>query len=130
MEITIDLLKSLTAEDLRRIEVYQKLLKEAEEAVKAVIGKYKFDICQAKITLWSDGNNAEYLTHNGVWQARYLHQRYDVPITVDDVFDVFKEAYEHNLKNTGRVNIKADSAGYFRSFVSKCKEKTERRCEV
>lgn len=125
MEITIELLKSMTAEDLRRIEVYQKLLKEAEEAVKTVIGKYKFDIYQEKITLWSDGNNAEYLTHNGVWQARYLHQRYDVSITVDDIFSVFKEAYEHNLKNTSRVNTKADSAAYFRTFISGCKNLKE-----
>ena len=122
MEITMELLKSLKSEDLRRIEVYQKLLKEAEEAVNLVIGKYKFSILQEKIILWNDGNNAEYLTHNGVWQARYLHQTYDINITVDGIFDVFKEEYEHRLKNNGRVNNKAESASYFRLFISKIKE--------
>ena len=120
MEITMGFLKSLKSDDLRRIEVYQKFLKEAEEAVKLVIEKYKFSIFEEKITLWNDGNNAEYLTHNGVWQARYLHQTYDINITVDEVFDVFKEEYE--LKNNGRVNNKAESASYFRAFISNIKE--------
>ena len=122
MEITIDLLKSMTADDLKRIEVYRELLKKAESAVESVIGAYKFDIFQEKITIRNDGNNAEYLTHDGIWQARYLHQRYDVKITVESVFDIFKEEYEHNLKRDGRVNDKASSASYFRYFVSTCEK--------
>ena len=123
MEITTELLKSLSSEDLKRIEVYKKLLAEAEEAVETIIGTYKFDIFQEKVVIRNDGNNAEYLTHSGVWQARYLNQRYDVSITVENIFDIYKECYEHNLKNTGRVNTKADSAVYFRFFVRKCKDR-------
>lgn len=119
MEITIELLKSMSAEDVRRIEIYRELLNEAEEAVKTIIATYKFNIFQDKIVIWNDGNNAEYLTHNGIWQARYINQSYDVNITVQDVFEIFKEAYEH--KNISKVNLKAQSAGYFRSFVNRCK---------
>ena len=78
MNITVDFLKSLSAEDLRKIKEYQVLLADAENAVKAVVARHKFSLFQDKIVLYNDGNNAEYLTCDGVWQARYLHQKYDV----------------------------------------------------
>ncbi len=121
MDITIDFLKSLSAEDLCKIKQYQVLLADAENAVKAVVARHKFSLFQDKIVLYNDGNNAEYLTRDGVWQARYLHQKYDVKITVEDIFDVYKEEHEHKLLNTNTVNNKADSAGYFRNFVKRCK---------
>lgn len=121
MNITVDFLKSLSAEDLRKIKEYQVLLADAENAVKTVVARHKFSLFQDKIVLYNDGNNAEYLTRDGVWQARYLHQKYDVKITVEDIFDVYKEEYEHKLLNANTVNNKADSAGYFRTFVKRCK---------
>lgn len=117
MDITIDLLKSLSPDDIKRIEIYSKLLKDAEAAVKVIKAAYKFSIGENKITVFNDGNNFEYLLHEGIWQARYLHQTYDVAINVDAIFDVYKEEYERSLKPSSTRNLKAESASYFRSFV-------------
>lgn len=126
MEITVDLLKSLSSDDMKRIAKYSELLEEAEKAVKIIKSAYKFNIGEFAITVFNDGNNYEYLLHEGVWQARYLHQNYDVSINVNSVFDVFKENYEYKLTRSSMVNKKAESASYFRSFVNRCKEILEK----
>lgn len=126
MEITIDLLKSLSSDDIKRITKYSELLEEAEKAVEIIKAAYKFNIGEMKITVSDDGNNCEYLLHDGVWQARYLHQSYDVCINVNSIFDVFKENYEYTLIRSSRVNMKAESASYFRSFVNRCKKMLEK----
>lgn len=115
MEITRDLIESLTADDLKEIEQLSKLLTEAKQAVEIVRSYYTFRIGEERVTLWHDNNNGEYLTRDGVWQARYLHQTYDVPCTVDGVFEAFKEA-------RGKTHGEVTAAQYFRSFINRTKK--------
>lgn len=123
IEITIDFLESLTATDMERIEVYNCLLAEAKEAVSTICAAYSFKIGEDKIVIWKDTHNAEYLTHSGVWQARYFHQTYDLAVTVDSIFNAYKAEYEQRKHLTSGVNNPANSAGYFRSFVQKARWK-------
>ena len=122
---TIEFLRSLNPQDLRRIEKYSELLEEAEDAMRTILSSYKFDLRQDKILVYNDGCNSEYLLHSGVWEARYLYLSYDVKVTVEGIFDIFKEEYEHRLSKSVRVNNKADSAIYFRSFIARTKEKNK-----
>lgn len=117
MEITTDLIESLTAEDVELILKYNELLSEAKNAVKIIKNTCLFHIGEKEITLFNDGNNREYLTFDGIWKARYLHQSYDIPVTVEGVFDVYKAEYEYKKLKSTRRNDKAESAKYFRTFV-------------
>lgn len=119
MEITIDLIENLTPEDIELILKYNELLSEAKNAVKIIKNTCLFHIGEKEITLSDDGNNREYLTFDGIWKARYLHQSYDVTVTVEGVFDVYKTEYEHKKSKSAQVNNKADSAGYFRTFIKR-----------
>lgn len=127
MEITLDLIRSLKDQDVARILDYMKLLTEATEAVEVVSKAYKFNMRQEKVTVYRDASNAEYLTHEGVWQARYLHQQYDVCVTVEGVFEVYKAKYERDLERHDTIKVTdkntAESADYFRSFVNRCRLK-------
>ena len=89
-----------------------------------------FGIGEDRIEVWADreGNNHEYLTHSGVWQARYLNQEYDVPCTADAIFTLYRSEY---MLKAGFVSEAVDRgayhrarqdklvAEYFRSFVSR-----------
>lgn len=123
MEITRDFIDSLAKEDIELVLDYSNLLERAKEDVEAVKEAYRFKIGEDKITIWKDQHNAEYLTHDGVWKARYLHQKYDLPVTVDSVFEAYKAEYQKNKHPNRLVNNLADSAGYFRSFARKAKER-------
>jgi hypothetical protein len=123
MDITKDLIESLSSDDLDNILIYKELLEEAKEATRIIKSFYKFSIGEDKITVWSDSCNAEYLTHSGVWMARYLNQTYDVSVNVDSIFKVYKEKYNASKIHSCRVNNVEDSAGYFRSFVRATEEK-------
>lgn len=122
MEITSDLLESLTTEDIAKILDYRNLLIDAKMDVEAIRETYKFKIGEEKITIWNDEHNVEYLTHNGVWQARYLHQTYDLPVTVDAVFEAYKELYNEQRNPRKLVNNIADGAKYFKSFAQKARK--------
>jgi hypothetical protein len=117
MEITIDLIENLTPEDIELILKYNELLSEAKDAVKIIKNTCLFHIGEKRIILSDDGNNREYLTFDGVWKARYLHQSYDIPVTVEGVFDVYKAEYEYRKSKSTQIKQKADSARYFRSCV-------------
>lgn len=117
MEITIDLIESLTPEDIDRILIYSDLLSESKKAVQIIKDTCLFHIGEKEITLSYDGNNRESLTYDGIWKARYLHQSYDVPVTIEGIFDVYKAEYEYRKSKSTSVNKKANSAGYFRSCV-------------
>lgn len=117
MEVTIDLIENLTPEGIGLILKYNELLSEAKNAVKTIKNTCLFHIGEKEITLSDDGNNREYLTFDGIWKARYLHQSYDIPVTIEGVFDVYKAEYEHRKSKSTSVNKKANSAGYFRSCV-------------
>lgn len=119
MEITIDLIENLTPEDIELILKYNELLSEAKNAVKIIKNTCLFHIGEKEITLSDDGNNREYLTYDGIWKARYLHQSYDIPVTIEGIFDVYKAEYEHKKSKSTQVNNKAASAGYFRTFIKR-----------
>lgn len=125
MQITKELLESLTCQDIEQILVYRNLLEKAKRDVEAIKEAYRFRIGEDKVTVWKDEHNAEYITHGGVWQARYLHQTYDLPVTVDAVFDAYKAEYEKKKHPGGLVNNLADSARYFRSFAQKARKMLE-----
>lgn len=109
--------------------------REAKEAAELIHEAYKngFGIGEDKIEVWCDrdGYNHEYLTHAGVWQARYLHQTYDVECTADAIFEHYRAEYliNHNFTREytdGCCQSKAGEqkliASYFRSFVSRIKQ--------
>lgn len=108
-------LESLTAEELRSIIALDKLRMEAVADAGIIKSEIYFCIGEDKKELWNDTNNAEYITHSGIWQARYLHQTYDVTCTAAGIYETYKEAYFANGKTT--------AASYFRSFVRKLREK-------
>ena len=77
------------------------------------------------IKVWEDaaGYNAEYLTHAGLWQGRYLHQSYDVWCTSDEIFKLLVAEYlvENNYVERYSGSEIAENAlitGYFRKFVN------------
>ena len=107
---------SLSAEEIADILKLEELRKEAQSCYGIIHKNIKFSIGEDKIKLWDDTNNAEYITHSGVWQARYLHQTYDVICTIEGIFDVFKAEYFKSKRHDCKVNNTADSARYFRSF--------------
>lgn len=115
----------------KEIEIIHGLIPIAEKAAKAaeIIHKtYRFAIGEESIVVWSDDYNQELLTHTGFWQARYLHQKYDVRCTKEDIFRHYKAAW---LINNGYVSQRNPQGGlteeaklmevcrYFESFVRK-----------
>ena len=110
--------------------------KEAKEVSQMIHQAYKnaFDIGEDKVKVWSDDCNAEYLTHEGVWQARYLYQTYDIKCSPDEIYPYFRaeyliqngyaEEYTSNGAITEEGRLK-QIAGYFRSFVRRAQEKPE-----
>ena len=110
--------------------------KEAKEESKMIYQAYKnaFGIGENTIEVWSDDYNAEYLTHDGVWQARYLHQTYDVKCSPNEIYQLFRG--EYLIQNGYAEEIGSDGclteegkqkqiAGYFRSFIRRSKQKLE-----
>ena len=125
----IDLME-LTAEDLADIEVLQKLRKEAERLYRVIVNNQKVPLIlddQNRYKLWDDGNNAEYLALKDgewVWQARYVHQTYDVPINLEKIYQTMVNGYKHRKdeRKRGLVNNCDDAIKYFKSYVLKLEE--------
>ena len=130
MELTVDqilLLNGLT-----------EVAKEAKEAAELIQKAYShaFGIGEDKIEVWKDrdANNFEYLTHDGIWQARYLHQSYDVKCTSDEIFVYLRAEYmikhgfakeytdSYCITKEGEL---AEIVRYFRAFISKVREKVD-----
>ena len=103
----IDLME-LTAEDLADIEVLQKLRKEADRLYRVIVNNQKVPLIlddQNRYKLWDDGNNAEYLALKDgewVWQARYLHQTYDIPINLEKIYQTMVNGYKHRKDKSKR----------------------------
>lgn len=122
----VEKIKSFTVDEIIIMNELLDVAKEAKEAAKLICDTYQFPMREDKITVWSDEHNAEYLTHNGVWQARYLHQQYDVDCSEDSIFKYFKAEYlvsngfckEYNGCYTTEEGDMAKIAGYFRVFVA------------
>lgn len=122
----IDLME-LTAEDLADIEVLQKLRREAEKLYRVVVNNQKVPLIldnQNRYKLWDDSNNAEYLALKDgewIWQARYLHQTYDVPINMEKIYRMMVSGYQQRKDESKRgfVNNYDAAIKYFKSYVSK-----------
>lgn len=86
-------IKKLTADDVLILNGLSELAKKAKEAAEIVKDTYLFHIGEEKIEVWRDEYNHEYLTCDGVWQARYLHQNYDVKCTAETIFEYMKAEF-------------------------------------
>ncbi len=125
-------LDDLTVEDLKDIEELQKIRKEAQRLYNIVVANQRVPLIlddKNRYKLWDDTNNAEYLTlidGEWVWQARYLHQTYDVPINVEKIYKTMVCAYEmeRDVTKRGLVNNNKDAISYFTSYVNELKDKS------
>ena len=120
----------MTADEILIANGLQKVAEEAKEHAKRIADAYHcFGIGEDVIEVWHDKdfNNYEYLTHDGVWQARYLHQTYDVKVDADTIFDYYraewliengyaKESDNCYLTEYGQKKM---VCGYFKSFVNR-----------
>ena len=108
------------------------IVSKAKDIAQQIYETYLFHIGEEKIEVWSDECNHEYLTHDGIWQARYLNQAYDIRCDVETIFNYMKSYY---LVKNGFVKG-SDENGcytedgeraaiflYFNSFIKKTKEK-------
>lgn len=129
MEISLKLIEEMTIEEIESMQGYCALAKEAREAYYTVSKACLFPMGQNEIVVYENGDNKETLTHDGMWKARYLHQSYDVEVTADAIFKVFKEEYNHIKSRSSKVNNIAESARYFRGFVSRCKDSIKEQKE-
>ena len=122
-------IKAITPDEVIIFAELQKLAVEAKEAAKLIRETYRyFGIGEEKITVWKDYHNTEYLTYTGVWQARYLHQTYDVECSAEGIFECFKAEFLANyFKNeefeNQEITEKAMICRYFRNFLRTTQEK-------
>ena len=122
-------LNELTIEDLKDIEYLQSIRKEAERLYNTVISNQKVPLIlddKNRYCLWHDKYNATYLAlidGEWVWQARYLHQTYDVPINTEKIYKMMVAAYEwkKDKDKNGLVNKSQDAIEYFSSYVGTLK---------
>lgn len=122
----IEKIASLTVDEVIIMNELLDVAREAKAFAKLIRDTYQFPMGEDKITVWSDAYNAEYLTHNGVWQARYLHQEYDVDCSEDSIFKYLRAEYlvshgfskEYEGCYTTEEGKMAEIARYFRVFVA------------
>jgi len=125
-------LDDLTVEDLKDIEELQKFRKEAQRLYNIVVNNQRVPLIlddKNRYKLWDDTNNAEYLAFidgEWVWQARYLHQTYDVQINAEKIYKTMVRAYEmeKDITKRGLVNSNKDAISYFTSYVNKLRDKS------
>ena len=106
--------------------------KEAEEMIKEV---YVFHMGENKITVWEDECNTEYLTFEGIWQARYINQVYDIECSAETIFEYMKSDYlvkneiiaseEHS--HFTEEGQRAFVFKYFNTFLKRTKKKYDER---
>ena len=131
--LDVKMLLELQGEDINMLNILltelPKLAKEAEAAEKLIKETYSFKIGEDYITVWSDEHNREFITKDGIWQARYLHQSYDVTCTTNGIYKLFKEEYLYEKKYVeGKQYREAPLiAGYFRNFISLTERKKKER---
>ena len=119
---------NLNADEILIVNGLQSVAEEAKEHAALIRKTYhNFGIGEDVIEVWHDRDryNFEYLTHAGVWQARYLHQTYDVRVDADSIFDYYRAEWlvkngyvnEHENGRMTKYGEKKQICGYFRSFV-------------
>lgn len=130
----IEKIKSFTVDEIIIMNELLDVAKSAKEAAKLIRDTYQFPMGEDKIELWNDGYNAEYITHSGVWQARYLNQQYDVSCSENSIFEYLKAEYlvSHGFCKEYEGCYATDEgemariAAYFRSFINKTRQLYER----
>ena len=126
----LEKIMELTADELLIANGLQEVAREAKQHVTLIHKAYEhaFGIGERKILIWNDECNAEYITHEGVWQARYLHQKYDVKVDLSTIFDFYraewliKEGYVAEGFEDGGLTAygkKKQICNYFRAFVKR-----------
>lgn len=122
---------NLTADEIIIVNGLNDVAKEAKAVSKLISCVYTFPMNKNKIKILEDLYNKEYITHDGVWQARYLNQSYDIKCTEDEIFNYFKAEYlvENGFVKKGSDNDdykeeveKANICKYFRAFLKRTKE--------
>ena len=124
---------SLTPDEVLIVNGLQTVAEEAKKHAELIRKNFhNFGIGEDKIEVWHDRdyNNFEYLTHSGIWQARYLHQTYDVSVDADSIFDYYraewlvKNGYAEESEGclTTEYGEKKMICDYFRSFVSRIEQ--------
>lgn len=122
MDMDVVRVKNLSIMD---VEVALKLKDLAENAKKISNYIYQshrsFGIGEEKITVWREGSNAEYLTHSGKWEARYLNQSFDVDCTPNGVFQLLKSKYliEHDATTGMEEKRILEKWNCFKSFIKR-----------
>lgn len=119
----------LTPDEIILMNGLVSVAKEAKEVAELIRTSFSnsFGIGVDRVEVWHDDYNHEYLTHDGVWQARYLHQTYDVKCTVEEIYNYFRAEYLVDNGFVGEFDgSRYTEAGrmkaicsYFRAFVQK-----------
>lgn len=131
-------IRKLTPEEVEAVCAMQELTKTAEEIAKLVREAYRFRFGEDKICVWEDGNNKEWITHEGKWQARYLHQEYDIACTKECILEYLMADYivNNNLHKDAPSLMKEDFEqeaiilGYFRAFIERTKKEHPEFCHA
>lgn len=90
---------NLTLEQTVELEEALKIKKEAEEIYRDFFKYVKIDtssFVDGKFLMWADSYNSTYIeVKNGklVYQCRFLHEKYDVEISIPNIFKLIKEEY-------------------------------------
>ena len=131
-------INTLSVDEILLRPQYEKLAQEAKEAASIFEKIANFPARTDKVEIWQDrdGYNHEYVTHDGMWQARYLHQTYDVLCDKESIFKMYKEDYlcelyrkEYRSEPSGDLSFlrySAEVTRYFRSFINRMKTKLAR----
>lgn len=131
----MDTIMNLSVNEILLLNGLADVAKEAKEAAEIIQKAYTFKCGEDKIEVYHDKdyNNFEYFTHDGVWQARYLHQSYDVICTPDEIFKYFRAEYmiksgfakEFDGSAYTSEGQMMQIANYFRSFVNHSHKKLD-----
>ena len=125
---SIEKILDLTADEIIVAVELQKVAKEAADVAQLIRDTYHcFGLNEDQIEVYRDhdGCNREFLTHDGVWLARYLHQSYNVDCSTTIIYEYLRAEF---LVNNGYMpeyegNILTDIGekklicSYFRKFV-------------
>lgn len=89
-EQTVELEKNIAIKN-EAVKLYEKFMCNIKLPVSG------FDSRHMRFKTWDDGNNQTYISinENGnfVYQCRFLHESYDVEVTLDNIFRLIKSDY-------------------------------------
>ena len=124
-------IKKLSPNDVLILNSLSPLAEKAKEIEKQIKETYLFHIGEKRIAIWHDENNYEYLTYDGVWQARYLNQTYNVECTAETIFEYLKANYliekgyvkKYDGNHYTEEGKMASAFFYFNNFMNKTADK-------